>query len=132
MRIDPTGMEDGPGDRFSTLKEAAVDFGKTYNDNSIKDNKEYGTRIYEGKMKSGEVYYFYNEPNIGKEAGVTVYPNASVDEKMVAIAHTHGSYSPKYKNDVPSSTDKNTSKMAYIATPNGAMLEYNPKTKETI
>jgi len=41
--IDPAGMAPlGPGDLFNTPVEAAIDFGQTYNDNSIRENREFG------------------------------------------------------------------------------------------
>jgi hypothetical protein len=41
--VDPDGREVmDPGDRFKTIRDAAKDFAKLYNDNSIRDKKEYG------------------------------------------------------------------------------------------
>jgi len=42
--IDVNGKE--PGDFFLTMNAAARDFGKTYNDNSIRAGEEYGSRLY--------------------------------------------------------------------------------------
>lgn len=45
--IDPDGMSAiDPGDKFKTIIAAAKDFGKLYNDNSIRENREYGATIY--------------------------------------------------------------------------------------
>ena len=42
--IDPDGK--APGDFFKTIREAAIDFGKFYNDNSIREDREYGSSIF--------------------------------------------------------------------------------------
>jgi hypothetical protein len=55
-----------PGDIFKSPRYAAADFAKCYNDNSIKDNKEYGTRIYAIKDNTNKVVgYSYASPNQG-------------------------------------------------------------------
>jgi Domain of unknown function (DUF4329) len=132
--IDPTGMEgEGPGDKFENLESAAKDFANSYNDNSIKDDKEYGTRFYEVyDSKSKETYYTYNEPNVGDNSTVGTYSNASQEGKLVAKGHTHAAYSKKFKNDEYSKTDKEDASKnkikSFIATPNGSLLLYDPKT----
>ena len=42
-----------PGDFFLTMDAAAIDFGLFYNDNSIRENREYGTFIYRVTNKKG-------------------------------------------------------------------------------
>ncbi|WP_262496301.1 RHS repeat domain-containing protein [Chitinophaga caeni] len=50
--IDPDGMRVAdPGDKFKTPLEAARDFAKLYNDNSIMEGREYGSTIYAQKMR---------------------------------------------------------------------------------
>jgi len=137
--IDPDGMEPmDPGDRFKTIRDAAKDFAKLYNDNSIKDKREYGTVIYQVTDKTGEKYYTYTTPNVsGKEDGVTPAPDLSMDNaKIVSAAHTHSNYDKKYDNDNPSPSDKNAAEVvgmdAYISTPKGELLKYNVETNQTV
>lgn len=92
--IDADGrMAFNPGDKFKTIEDAVKDFAKLYNDNSIKDNKEFATTIYKVGDGSG-AYYTYTPPKEAAEA--TSNPKdagsglAYVD---VATAHTHGAYS---------------------------------------
>jgi hypothetical protein len=60
--VDPDGKL--PGDIFKSPRYAAADFAKCYNDNSIKDNKEYGTRIYVIKDNTNKVVgYSYASPD---------------------------------------------------------------------
>ncbi|MFZ5942058.1 MAG: hypothetical protein ACOYXB_15935 [Bacteroidota bacterium] len=39
--IDPNGMLEAPGDLFEIQAAAAEDFGRLFNDNSIRANREY-------------------------------------------------------------------------------------------
>jgi RHS repeat-associated protein len=136
--IDPDGMQImDPGDRFKTIKDAAKDFAMLYNDNSIKDKKEYGTVIYQVTDKKGEKYFTYTTPNIsGEEDGVIPAPNFSMDNaKIVSAAHTHSNYDKKYLNDIPSPADKKGAERigmdAYISTPKGELIKYDYKTNST-
>ncbi len=137
--IDPDGREPmDPGDRFKTIRAAAKDFAKLYNDNSIRDKREYGAVIYQVTDKKGEKYYTYTTPNIsGKEDGVTPAPNFSMNNaKIVSAVHTHSNYDKRYDNDNPSSDDKKGAELlrmdAYISTPKGELLKYDVKTNQTI
>ncbi len=133
--IDPDGRRaSNPGDKFKTADAAALDFAKLYNDNSIANSKEIATYIVE--IKDGNnVYYTYLKPNVGSEASSTpkgLGLSNEGDATVVARAHTHGSYDPKYANNVFSSDDKkNANKYgvnSYVATPNGSLQKYNNST----
>lgn len=132
--IDPDGMKPlGPGDRFKTEEAAVLDFAMLYNDNSIKDNKEYATRIYEmTDNETGEKSYTYNAPNIGGEASSKPYWNNLQDGKMVARAHTHGDDVSGYDTQNFSKADKRNANVfgfrTYVATPKGSLRKYDPKT----
>jgi len=91
MRIDPTGMEDGPGDEFKTLEDAAIDFGKEYNGKSIKEATEYSSNFYEVKKKNGDSYFTYGEASVGG-GGIVNMPDEEVKDgyTLVANGHTHG------------------------------------------
>ena len=132
--IDPDGMEAmDPGDKFKTIKEAAMDFAKLYNDNSIKEKQEYGTTIYKG-VEGGETYYSYVEPSIGGNDGVKVSMNSPIYE-TVATAHTHGAEEKGYVNNDFSPADKTNAKSRdvpnFVATPEGTLKMYDPSNNKT-
>jgi RHS repeat-associated protein len=136
--IDPDGMRAAdPGDKFKTKDAAALDFAKLYNDNSIAKSKEIATYIVE--IKDGSTtYYTYLKPNVGSEASATpkgLGLSNEGDATIVARVHTHGSYDPKYANNVFSSTDitnaKNQGVDSYVATPNGSLQKYDNFTGGT-
>ena len=59
--IDPDGMK--PGDIFKSARNATADFGKCYNDNSIKSNREYGSMVYSIFNKDNRIIgYSYSVP----------------------------------------------------------------------
>jgi hypothetical protein len=90
--IDIDGL--APGDPFESETEAAKDFEQLFNDNSIRDNLEYATKIFYIKDAGGKSYFSYSIPIVGTPAGVTdaqmsklVLPKSAL---YVAYAHTHG------------------------------------------
>ncbi|MGX5689965.1 DUF6443 domain-containing protein [Arcticibacter tournemirensis] len=142
--IDPDGMIPGPGDRFKKIDDAAKDFAKSYNDNSIKNKKEFATMIY--KVSNGnDSYYTYTPPAEGDAAGADPRNASSgLAYTDVAMAHTHGEYNPAYSSDEFSSRETSQSgtpgdkefaqKMElplYVATPNGSLQKYDPATDKT-
>jgi len=132
--IDPDGMEAmDPGDKFKTVKDAAKDFAKLYNDNSIKEKQEYGTSIYK-VVEGGETYYSYLEPSTGGNDGVRVSVSSPVYE-TVATAHTHGAEEKGYINNDFSPADKSNAKTRdvpnFVATPEGTLKMYDPSNNKT-
>lgn len=78
------------------------------------------------------------KPNAGSEASSTpkgLGLSNEGDATIVARAHTHGSYDPKYANNVFSPTDitnaKNQGVDSYVATPNGSLQKYDNSTGGT-
>ena len=134
--IDPDGMlAMDPGDKFKTIKDAVKDFAKLYNDNSIKEKREYGTTIY--KVTEGaETYYSYVEPSIGGNDGVHVSKASTIYDR-VATAHTHGAYEAEYAsgNNNFSKADRDNAKDRgvpnYVATPEGTLKMYDPSNNKT-
>jgi RHS repeat-associated protein len=142
--VDPDGMEAmNPGDKFKTAKEAAIDFGKFYNGQSILLNKEFASAIYKITEKSGGVSYSYTnaEPEgKGESNPPFTGPNG---EEAVANIHTHGahingndnndnSFSGQYwnqnKGDVGDIQNYQSNKIdGYVVTPNGSLLKYDLK-----
>ena len=134
--IDPDGRD--PGDAFKSPRAAAKDFAMLYNDNSIKDKKEYGAMIYKIESSKSETYYSYTVPNVGgSEDGVVPAPDLSIeDAEIVSSVHTHSNYDKKYDNDKFSKADKDAAKLfgkdAFLSTPKGELLEYNVKIEQTV
>ena len=119
--------------KFRTSDEAAIDWGKKYNDNSIKDGKEYGSTIYKFKEK-GKTYYSYSIPNRASGARVTV-SKAPKGTTPVADIHSHGNAwgeGVEYSDNNFSGHDKddndNKKINGYLTTPNGSLKEYNYRT----
>jgi len=135
--IDPTGMSaEGPGDKFISPEAAAKDFAHNYNDNSIKDKKEYGAIIYKMTDNKENTYYTYTTPNIGgSENGVVPAPDFSSKGEMVASVHTHSNFDKRFLNDEFSPEDMKGAKRvnmdAYVATPKGTLLKYDVKLKKS-
>ena len=111
------------GDVFETPDQAAKDFARTYNKESIEAKEEYGSMIYavrvwnvtfyDAKLDAFVFYetaivYTYNKPAVGK-GGASVTPNLSTDIDMdvehaaaftvVASVHTHANYDSRYDNE---------------------------------
>ena len=133
--IDVAGMFVAPGDPFKTPDAAAKDFAKLYNDNSIKDNKEFATTIY--KVGVGkDAYYTYTPPAEAKESSSQPKDAGSgLAYEDVATAHTHGAYSGnqaiQYDDNHFSPADKDYAKATdmpnYVATPNGSLQKVDTK-----
>jgi len=136
--FDLNGMK--PGDPFGSPQEAAIDFAKLYNGVSIATSTEYGTIIY----RKGNSFS-YVTPSLGTsrtvdldECVLDVAENAEL--QLITSAHTHGSYSG-FRSLEPSSLDfssefiptdinlypyykENMNEPAYVAVPNGTLIEY--------
>lgn len=138
--IDPDGMRvANPGDKFSSITEAAKDFGKLYNDNSIAEKREYGATIYKATDKDGKTYYSYSVPatNADGSGGTVTISKAPEGSTSVATIHAHGN---SWGKDVAQSdnnfsgVDKNNSEIRkldnYLTTPNGSLKKYDYKSGE--
>jgi hypothetical protein len=134
--IDPDGMSAiSPGDKFKTPVAAAKDFGLLYNDNSIRENREYGATIYKATDENGKTYYSYSVPNTGDIANVGVSP-APEGTRTVADIHSHGASTGVTNSDNNfSGKDERSNKKAattgYLTTPDGSLKKYDPKTDKT-
>jgi hypothetical protein len=134
---DPDGR--AAGEEFDTMDKAAIDFGMTYNDDSIRNKREYGTKIR--LNENGK--YVYDVPHVSETEDfvTTVFEFNGRDRDVVASAHTHGaSYNKVLPGGItiqPSNqhspgdkaiADKDNLPM-YTANPNGALLLYIPSSK---
>ncbi len=128
------------------MKDAAKDWGYTYNGSSIQNNRELGSRIYI-VTKDGGKYFTYTAPYPGT-GGTT---NTSIEPrgvKVVADIHSHAAWDKKYVgkgddgkeidwNDKFSNQDKNDNYRkkidGYLASPDGSLQKYDVKTtKESV
>lgn len=138
--IDPDGMRAAnPGDKFNSIAEAAKDFGKLYNDNSIIEKREYGATIYKTTDEKGNTYYSYSIPNAQADGsgGSVKVSDAPEGTTSVATVHSHGNSWGKEVTETDnnfSPTDKanNTKRKLdnYVSTPNGSLKRFNYKTGE--
>jgi len=143
---DPTGMEPegGPGDFFKTKNQAARDFGKFYNDNSIRNNREYGATIYKTKDHTGKSSFSYTVPNAGNTTSSVTPSSPPKGKTAVAYVHTHAAYSNGvYDDNHFSGTNKGDTNGdipyakyyqidGYVATPNGSLQRYDLITGKII
>ena len=140
-----------PGDLFDSPDEAAEDFGNCYNGDSINNSTEYGTYIYAiEKVEKKRIkifgivlfewevqntYYTYCEPIKGNPKDITIPYQETVNGcSVVAVAHTHGSYSPEHLDEVFSGEDcyysLTNQTVLYLVTPAGKLLRFNPFAEE--
>lgn len=142
--VELEGLE--PGILFNSEVEAAANFGLYYNDNSIRDNQEYGSTIYKTVDASGVTKYAYSIANIGTTGATVSCSPAPSGTTPVADIHSHAAYSfgmyldnifsgvkstPKQnkaqtKYDV--GDNNRTGLVGYLATPNGSLQKYDPST----
>ena len=152
--IDKDGRE--PGDFFESPEKAALDFALFYNDNSIRDNKEFASSIYAVQNDNGDRGYTYTLPNVGQE-NHCIPSLPTLGSFLVAIVHTHGSATSsdgtiyannefsgstmtRYGKKMPVTNLKNVTQKrtdiyqanylkvdSYLATPNGSLLKYDYK-----
>ena len=133
--VELEGLE--PNVLFKTQDQAAVNFGKYYNDNSIREGIEYGASIYKvTDADTKKVMYAYNEATPGSSHKVA--PNESVPEGSVLVAtvHTHGKYLRETDNQFSGEQPPHTGDIgkavrekvdSYVATPQGAMRKFDIK-----
>ena len=141
--IDYNG--EAPGDYFKTPDDAAYDFGLYYNDNSIREDREYASSIYMVKDENNDIRYTYTIANVGK-THTSTESKPPVGAITVATVHSHGAYSPGYYgNEFSGIYFKRTrkhyadlrnsphgdigianrnKKNIYLATPNGSLKKY--------
>ncbi len=142
---------------FSSANAAARDFAQLFNDNSIRANREYGTKIY--RVTSGTVIqYSYAIPVVGQPAGITNPQMAGLvipaGATVTDWAHTHGASTAsariRFRDNVFSGTagtpaTATTPAVAgtggdigfsernrwngYVATPSGSLQNYDINTK---
>jgi RHS repeat-associated protein len=139
--LDPGGLL--PGDKFTTERMAAHDFGKNYNPISFLSNREIVSNIYLVSNPNGADYYTYAIPTMAGEAGCNSQILSTIEKdgyKKVAAAHTHGPYDHKtseYEKINPNNFSKGrpdgtgdlgekTIFRLWLVTPGGMLKVYDP------
>ena len=92
--VDPDGKAPGPGDFFLKLDDAAKDFGLFYNDNSIRENREFCSTAFLVKNKNGDVGYSYSIAN----GGVKRKPPCQNSKEMPKLLHIYTLMGHIWKN----------------------------------
>jgi len=116
---------------FKTEEEAALNWGEQYNDDSIRDSKEYGSMIGKSKVK-GKVRYSYGPPVKSKSSNSVTPSPAPNGTIATADIHSHGSYDINILswNDRFSDEDKAGNRKlginGYLTTPNGTLQVFFP------
>ena len=142
--VDRDGKD--PWDFFPTADAAAIDFGYFYNDNSIREDREYFSNIFRVRNAQGKIGYTYNVASIGKPH--EILSSSSIGFELEATIHTHGAYDVNYignnfsgvsmkrgdryipfddlrKSNKQDLKNANANKMnIYLVTPNGSLLKY--------
>jgi len=117
----------GPNSKFSSIDEAAMDFGLRYNDNSISRNKEFGTVIYSFE-ENGVIFYSYMVPIVGASENVFIPLGAPWLTTFLGFAHTHSLGSEDF-----SELDLyNTVYYNFLCTPSGALYRYSARDQSTL
>ena len=93
--VDRDGKD--PWDFFPTADAAAIDFGYFYNDNSIRENREYASNIFRVRNAQGKIGYTYDVATSGGTKNITVLPPKNFERE--ALIHTHAAYDSKLRND---------------------------------
>jgi hypothetical protein len=119
---------------------AVKDFAYTYNDDSVRNNAEYGSTVYKYADSSGKTEYSYTVPNKGGDGGSS--PSAPSDgQAATGYIHTHGAYAPsattkdaQYDYNIPSPADQKfadkTGLPVYTVGPAGGVNKFDPKTDQ--
>ena len=122
--VDPDGK--AAGDEFDTIDDAAKDFAATYNDDSIRYNREYGSSIY--MTDNGK--YSYTVPRRSMSSW-SVTPSVHPTKRTLAIVHSHGREERGAGNkDRISEQDMENAERygipSYVVLPSGGLEKYDP------
>jgi RHS repeat-associated protein len=144
LLVDRDGRAPGPGDLFTTIDDAAKDFGKTYNGISITLNREIAATFY-SKEVDGKTVYSYSTPLVGQrtKSSPSALPKGT---KRVAIGHLHSAYALKSDNYFSGTPQAPMPKgeqsdiilgfmyqveVIYLGSPNGQMQKHFVQTNVT-
>jgi RHS repeat-associated protein len=127
-----------PGDVFSSELDAIKDFSMTYNDDSIRNNREYSSSVFSFRsQKTGEYLYSYTVPNRGSSSKSTPSLPFGGGVNIDSYIHTHGAYAnnaktseQQYDYNIPSPSDQSfafqNDKTIYTVGPAGAVNKFDP------
>ena len=121
---------------FKTNDEAAKSWAVRYNGESIENNREYASNLYEISIE-GTTYVNYTDAIQGPVAGVnpskTPIPS---NAKHTGVIHAHGAYDDRYASNRFSGTPGDISYFegcaidGYVCTPNGSLQKYDVTKNE--
>ncbi len=125
---DPTGM--AAGVPFERPEDAAIDWAKTYGDDSIYYSREYGSTIYSYVDGSGKKKYSYNIPNMGEKNTCDINTALEPGQESVHAIHSHGGLKDEFWDRRPSGDDKEGCKKMgheyeFIVSPTGEIIKFN-------
>lgn len=145
--VERDGKE--PWDFFYTADDAAKDFGYFYNDNSIREDREYFSTIYRVRNMKGQIGYTYSVATRGKSDKLLV--SVAKGFEIEATIHTHAAYDKSYRNNEFSGMERwredkmikydnlrdskyddlgaanKMKKNMYLVSPNGSLQKYDYK-----
>lgn len=137
---------EGSAGAFSSLEDAAADWGSRNNQKSIDANKEFASAIFTTSV-DGKPVVSYTEPVEGSEASGSTAFTSSSKSRLVGHVHSHGAFSIEYKNNVFSSPEMYSDPIkaqesdvanyervkirGFVTTPNGSLQMYTPYIGKT-
>ena len=118
--------------RFRSQHKAAHYVLSNFNPISVRQNREYGSSIYQNRDRT---YSPNRYVSIGNHESVLITPYYRIPygTRPTATWHTHGAYMPQYANeqfsfmDIQSSIDSNLD--GYLGTPFGRMRFFDVETR---
>ena len=119
---------------FESADDASISWARQYLEDSINQDKEFGSTVFNLETPNGDSKFSYTNPNIGTEHGCT--PSFFEDnDKIDSYIHSHGAESgPDWDDEIFSGADiKFADKYkinGYLVTPSGAIKKYDTKTGE--
>jgi len=112
---------------FNSLQDAAIDWGNSFNGESITCDQEYGSSFYQNPDGT----YSYSDPAIGTDH-VSVTPSSPPNGQALAgVIHSHAAYNPTYgegnfhfsPGDIAAA--KASKVPEYMTNPRGELLLYD-------
>lgn len=132
--------------KYVSPDEAAREWSKMHNDESIRMNRELATYIYKDNLGN---YYVAPHHLIATESGFLISDlneiakrdNSSLED-VVAIAHTHGNedsrYEPEFFSEIEDDGNGDVALSRalgipiFLMTPKGNFMKYDPKKDEVL
>ncbi|WP_308604866.1 DUF4329 domain-containing protein [uncultured Fibrobacter sp.] len=131
---------------YASPDEAAREWSKVHNDESVRLNRELATYIYKDHFGN---YFVAPHHLIATESGFLISDLNDIAQRdgcslkdVVAIAHTHGNEDPDYEPEFFSETEEDGNGDValsqalgipiFLMTPQGNFMKYDPKIDEVL